>query len=368
MLGTWRPRRRSSTPARARRVVARTAAAGMVIAAIAAMTTPATAKTNADALVPTVARHYCGNNVYALQTIPHTGFNPLTATDAQLAANELPPRPTSPGDLATWKRFVTAGRGMSTCPVATTNRTHVLHDSAPAVTPNALPAQYAEHSPNWAGNIDDDHYYTNAYTTFHVPAADGTSGAYYYKSVWDGIGQGDSYAYPLAQGGVDADWLSNHLSYCLWWELYPWNDSQDVDCTNVHYGDLIYVHSHLSHNDAWVYISNETTGKTYGYSYTASQDIWPDNTAEWIVERPDISGYYPKTSKGTVTFTSAHASGSVSYTDAGDLPHYYTTMWNCTNGPDEQLAYPGGIDSSGGYSVYIQNYGTETKADACSTW
>ena len=37
------------------------------------------------------------------------GFDPLTATPAQLAANDLPLRPTGRVQLAAWRKFVTGG-------------------------------------------------------------------------------------------------------------------------------------------------------------------------------------------------------------------------------------------------------------------
>ena len=51
----------------------------------------------------------CGNGVSAVTVRLPAGFDPLTATAAQLAANDLPLRPAGRAQLAAWRRFVTGG-------------------------------------------------------------------------------------------------------------------------------------------------------------------------------------------------------------------------------------------------------------------
>lgn len=65
------------------------------------------AAVNPDTLVGVQVDTNCGGGIYAVNVKLPVGFNPLTATDAELAANELPLRPTNPSDLRTWERFVT---------------------------------------------------------------------------------------------------------------------------------------------------------------------------------------------------------------------------------------------------------------------
>ena len=66
---------------------------------------------------------YCGEGWTAVTIVPAAGFDPLTATDDQLEANGLPPRPTDAADLATWTRFVTGRvhQDSSGCGVAPAN-------------------------------------------------------------------------------------------------------------------------------------------------------------------------------------------------------------------------------------------------------
>ena len=51
----------------------------------------------------------CGGGVSAVTVRLPAGFDPLTATPAQLAANDLPLRPAGRAELAAWRRFVTGG-------------------------------------------------------------------------------------------------------------------------------------------------------------------------------------------------------------------------------------------------------------------
>jgi hypothetical protein len=51
----------------------------------------------------------CGGGVSAVTVRLPAGFDPLTATTAQLAANDLPLRPTGRSELAAWRSFVTGG-------------------------------------------------------------------------------------------------------------------------------------------------------------------------------------------------------------------------------------------------------------------
>jgi hypothetical protein len=51
----------------------------------------------------------CGAGVSAVNVRLPAGFDPLTAAPAQLAANDLPLRPTGRVQLAAWRKFVTGG-------------------------------------------------------------------------------------------------------------------------------------------------------------------------------------------------------------------------------------------------------------------
>jgi Peptidase A4 family len=64
---------------------------------------------NPDARIGTRVSVNCGGGVFATNRRLPAGFNALTATRAQLIANDLPVRPAGPVRLAAWRKFVTGG-------------------------------------------------------------------------------------------------------------------------------------------------------------------------------------------------------------------------------------------------------------------
>jgi hypothetical protein len=124
----------------------------LAIAGVAAtpvfLTAPALAGTAGPAAARAGARVVtsCGAGVSAVNVRRPAGFNPLTATPAQLAANDLPLRPTGRVQLAAWRRFVTGGvrAARSTCVFA-------------AVTPSSAPRSIVgDVRPNQAQSIVGD--------------------------------------------------------------------------------------------------------------------------------------------------------------------------------------------------------------------
>jgi hypothetical protein len=225
------------------------------------------------------------------------------------------------------------------------------------------------HTANWTGNIVTDHAYHYAKGRWNVPAAHSPSGDKDYdSSSWVGIGQGNSSSKPLAQAGTRSDCLSGcyYTHYSIWWEVYPHNSEQEVS-TDVHAGDSIYSSVTFVTNKATMHIVDETTDEGGIYTYTGSFSA--DGTAEWIFERPTVGGYFPHLTAASTTFTDAYAKYGTTTKALGSLPHYYTTMWNCTSASDTRLAYPGAITSSGTkFIAHWKAYGARSKASTCSTW
>jgi hypothetical protein len=78
-----------------------TTAAGMVAAQ------PASAALAANAAAPTITRTACPGGIWAITTKPAKGFDLLTATTAQLEANNYPTPPAKTDSAAyeQWKKF-----------------------------------------------------------------------------------------------------------------------------------------------------------------------------------------------------------------------------------------------------------------------
>ncbi len=95
--------------------IAGVAAAPVCVAAV-FLAAPALAGSTTGARVVT----NCGGGVSAVTVRRPAGFNALTATPAQLVANDLPLRPAGRVQLAAWRRFVTGGvrAAQTTCTFA----------------------------------------------------------------------------------------------------------------------------------------------------------------------------------------------------------------------------------------------------------
>ncbi len=81
----------------------------LAIAGVAAVPVFLAAPALAGSTIGARAVTNCGGGVSAVTVRLPAGFDPLTATPAQLAANDLPLRPTGRAELAAWRSFVTGG-------------------------------------------------------------------------------------------------------------------------------------------------------------------------------------------------------------------------------------------------------------------
>lgn len=321
----------------------------LFVIAAAAGVAPAPAQA-ATVAAPRTTTVQCGGGISAISVTPAAGFDPLTATDAQLLANNLPARPADEAGFAIWKTFV-LGQLKPTAPTcnlqstSTWNQPNGAGNGGPRSAAVA-PMTTGSCSPNWAGNQVIGATYEDAYGTWKVPLGAGgnTDGHATDSSSWVGIGNGDSSGEPLVQGGSRSA-LDRGQPYTLWWEVYPENSMQTV-LSNVHYGDTIYVHIHFVAGLGQITLDDETYGWSHTYSYSKS-GITPDGTAEWIFERPSTGGYFPELANASTTFTQAKASGvGQSLQPLGKLPHQWWTM--TTGGsPDVTMANPGGISADG---------------------
>jgi len=287
---------------------------------------------------------YCGDGTTSVTIVPAAGFDPLSATDDQLTANGLPPRPTNPTDLATWTRFVTGQVHQDSTGCG------VQAPTAPDGTARPVVSATGRASGFWGGNVVDSNIYEDAYGSWHVPKAGAPANADARSFSWVGIGSGSSSTNLLLQGGSASDYFAiGGAAYSLWWEWYPGHTSIDVD-NLVNYNDLVSVHVHFVPHSGYVTITDQTTGFSHTYTHTSSVMV-PDNTAEWIVERPQLgsSGHYWRDylSKSTTTFTGAKASApGYANIPLGQLPHTWRTLQTCVS-PIVTMSNPGGISADG---------------------
>lgn len=235
---------------------------------------------------------------------PPAGFNPLAATDTQLAFYGFPPRPDpakSPGAYAVWAKVVTLPVTRIVPQLQVTNIANgparIISVSRPVANGPTGTA-----SKNWSGYVvqDPNNPFKTAntyiYSAFVVPIAQQAFGTcssnWDYSSMWvgiDGWGSND-----VLQAGVEADaqCSSNTTNpyYAAWYEWYPDNE---VRLSNfpIAAGDVIYVYVwNTSTTSGNYYIANDTANVASSLSFSAPNGtVLQGNSVEWIVERPSIN-------------------------------------------------------------------------------
>jgi hypothetical protein len=313
------------------------------------------AKPQPDSLPARQTSVNCGDGIQEIFFTPAQGFDPLTATDAELVANGLPIRPAGTAYMAGWRTLVThPARRLG--PACAERAGEATGSTGWAATGGAAAGHAGtasnETSANWAGYKVDAHTYEDAYGYWTIPNT-GIDPPQYAaaSSQWIGIGQGNRASRPLVQAGDEADINvgDEGPDYFLWWEVVPEMSIQHVINLGIigRAGDHMYAHIHLSKNYAYITLTDLTSDATWTYKYTPSKGktIAPDGTAEWIDERTEdvVFHQYPPLARSTVTFTKAEVSGiDLSKRGVGDVPHHGINMYNCTK-PKQELAEALGI-------------------------
>jgi hypothetical protein len=328
----------------------------LIVAAGAGVTQPAHAALNPNAMAPRITRTACPGGIWAIHTTPARGFNPLTATTAELNANNYPTRPatTSSKAYAHWKKFVSTPAALaSTCPHI--QRTDVRNG-------NLRPAGQTSTatSDNWAGYMAHGVTYTQAEAAWTVPIASGPAGGNghnYYSSTWVGVGLGQSSYYELMQAGTASDYTANGTTaYYLWFEVWP-AISEDIIDTNVHPLDDVGVHVAYSSTGPQFHIWDTSTGYNTTFAYSGS---WGDDGhAEWIYERPTVGGTLPYLANAPATFTSAEALTGSTWQTVATASDVAIAMWNCAG--TVRMALPSPISGA----TFPERFANSGDSGAC---
>ena len=270
----------------------------------------------------------CGNGVSAVTVRLPAGFDPLTATPAQLAANDLPLRPTGRVQLAAWRTFVTGGvqAARTTCsfaPVTPSSAPRsivgdakpassqsIVGDAKPAssqsIVGDAKPASsqsiVGDAKPASSQSIVGDAKPASSQSivgdaspvlgtltppaTAPRPSPGGNRGSAATQTVvsgtwrvtrprndptaaassWAGIGLGRR-ANPLIQAGSAA---GGYFGPYLWWRVVPQRPNEQRISLDTAPGDTVYVRIQLLGGRATVTIRDENTGAggTYVLRYS----------------------------------------------------------------------------------------------------
>ncbi len=245
---------------------------------------------------------------------PPASFDPLRASDAALAQYGYPPRPdavASPAGYASWAKAMGAIRTRIIPELRVTNIRHRPNMSAPLPGPRvvapgagATEAKTAltSYSDNWSGYVN-----TNSLSAFNPASSFSFISADYvvplvrnatcdkgwdYSSQWIGIDGWTSN--DVLQGGTETDaYCSNFFTstyYSPWYEWYPNNETEITNLT-ISAGDDIFVEIWAeSATKGKFFIENLNQGAMATITFSAPQGTrLIGNSAEWIVERPEVS-------------------------------------------------------------------------------
>ena len=251
-----------------------------------------------------------GPAVNALATVqslpsPPPGFDPVSASDADLARYGLPSRPDPftgrSVSYSTWLHAMRHARTRVEPQIRVTNHQHV-----PAMTLRRLPGIQSSTmaSTNWSGEMllsgassFGAASYTEVLAQWLVSAVQqppGSCGGTDVSAAWVGIDGAAASSADVLQAGTEADTgCSNGITtqnYYPWFEWYP---AYEYEITNftMYRGASVFVVVQATGSTT----ANVTFVNLQNDSYTVAKVTAPAGTslkgssAEWIIERPTVN-------------------------------------------------------------------------------
>ena len=247
---------------------------------------------------------------------PPAGFDPIAASDEELAYHGFPPRPNSTTEAKAYETWTKAMKASKTRIVPKLEQTTIFHGpSKPgkAANPTAVEgnssvptgkASNVSYSYNWSGYVDfsgassygsASYYYIVNHMVVPVAqqAFGACTGGWDWGSEWNGI---DGWGSPdVLQAGVEFDaYCSGGYKaayYSAWYEWYPYGEVR-ISSLPVTAGDDVFVEVwHTSPTQGYAYLVNYNTNTAVEVGFTAYPG-YPlvGNSAEWIAERPSVGG------------------------------------------------------------------------------
>lgn len=301
-------------------------------------------------------------NQKLIVNIPPNGWNPLTATDAELDYYAYPARPADPTELEKWKGIVS---GQWEVPVmADKKRDKAVKQASDLSFSQSASDEDSSHvvntSVNWAGwERGGSVSRVTGFWRQPVVSAD-ASHRPAYASEWIGISNSSVIIQAGTDSNVNAD---NSGFYGIWWELIGTNQSEASHyLTNFAHngGDTYYSDISYSSGTANFYIADSTSGATTSFKVTGITFTGSLDRAEWIVEKTAINGSVPA---NLANFNYVHfaqsqygSASSLSYlSGSSSLTNVYKDNMVNTAGSNI-IAQPGAINSTGDFDVTWYNY------------
>jgi hypothetical protein len=243
-----------------------------------------------------------GFQIRGLGPLPD-GFDPMKATARQLAAYRLPRRPDprkEPQLRRLWDR--TMSRTQLWITPEFEHREHITHGPARGAGGRAVSARLATPavsnatSSNWSGAANFSPAgkpYGFVGGQWTVPSPNTKADGAYYASEWVGIDGWNSS--DVLQAGTETQVTKvlffRSTQVYTWWEWFPAGEVR-INNLPVSPGDVMYcLICADSATHATVYFSNQSQGVGTRFDITPpAGTTLTGNVAEWVVERPSVSG------------------------------------------------------------------------------
>jgi hypothetical protein len=245
---------------------------------------------------------------------PPEGFNPLTATDEDLAYYGFPPRPNDyTGDYESWAKAMAASRERIVPVLEQTNIYHGPAQKTPGSDAKALQSSV------WSGYVKlgsaksygkSSYYYV--YSEVTVPTAKQAPGECTLDggAAWVGIDGWNSDDVP--QDGIEFDDICNGKigipSYSVWFEWFPLPGETIVNFPIAPGQEFFMEIWNTSSTVGHAYLENVTKKlyTTVAFDAPAGTSLI-GNSAEWITERPSgNNGPSTLTNYGSQKYSDAH--------------------------------------------------------------
>lgn len=268
-------------------------------------------------------------NVNGVQNILHEppdGFNPTSATDAQLTEYGFPARPKDEKELTKWQN-------------KWGHFTHKRSSEEPIFTITPIKSSISQqNSANWSGYVNkgSSNQYNEDAANFYQPTWN-TSPTNALESSWVGLGGWGSGS--LIQAGTMMGWnpYNNNYApgtYSAWYECLPTEPScVCVTPFTINGGDdisdIVYWTAN-SNYPAGFSVFDFNTGSNFDVTVQVPSNCYDRSTAEFIDERPLVgSSYAPLANYGSTNWVGCSENNS--QTNFTSLNSYQVTMKNTNN-------------------------------------
>lgn len=307
---------------------------------------------------------YFVNGIENHYFVPPEDFNPLTASDAELAMYYFPPRPDT-NDKASYSEWIDVMSNYTGTPEpeGMVSSTEIIIEQKPTISPLSIGSRNSNIWSGYESNLgaSSSKFYTQVQMDYTQPAIKSISGTCI-NSYWVGLGGRNTRR--LVQAGTATKGTSEHYA----WYEYLSDTGKTVSMIKlpivISAGDRIHVYISFqkSNNLFSYYIANNTTGKSTSgiINNLPSSTQFDGTTAEWIVERCTSNGSPTNLGNyGSITLTNCKAmlNTSSSWTNLNSTTGLVkVTMKNLNSSSGHILSQPGNVTSSNAFTCTWRNY------------